>query len=179
MQAGVQTCGGRSSWFKMHVAVLTAVWVKGPVVNQHASSLYTDVSFLVTPHKPENWTLQGAQHSFLSAEIFQLLLLPLIASAGSWKEQQVPFISSEESSIILLLCRSGIYSSSWEDVKPGRHVFMPHICIYTYLVWRDTSIHTCKPRQSRLKQWHRFCFATPMYYISDGLYGLLNILHNV
>lgn len=93
----------------MHVAVLTLMCVKGSVVNQHALTLYTDASFLVTLHKPENWTLQGAQHSFLSAENFQLLLLPLTASAGSWKEQQVPFIFSEEASIILLLCRSGIY----------------------------------------------------------------------
>lgn len=93
----------------MHVAVPTHVRVKGPAVNQHALSLYIDASFSVTPQKPENWTLQGAQHSFLSAESFQLLLLPLTASAGSWKEQQVPFISSEEASIILLLYRSGIY----------------------------------------------------------------------
>lgn len=91
------------------MAVLTGVCVKGPVVNQHALSLYTDASFLVTPHKPENWTLQGAQHSLLFAESFQLLLLPLTASAGSWKEQQVPFIFSEEASIILLLYRSDIY----------------------------------------------------------------------
>lgn len=48
-----------------------------------------------------------------------------------------------------------LYTSLWEVVRPGRHVFMPHICIYTYIMWRDTSILTCRPRQNTLKQWHR------------------------
>lgn len=83
----------------MHVAVLTGVCVKGPVVNQHALSLDTDASFLVTPPKPENWTLQGTQHCFLSAE--KLSASPFALDSFFWFLEG-GFISSEKASVLLL-----------------------------------------------------------------------------
>lgn len=116
----------------MHVAVLTGVCVKGPVVNQHALSLDTDASFLVTPPKPENWTLQGTQHCFLSAESFQLLLLPLTASSGSWKEalfhlrKLQSFFSFAEAVFIYFIMSS---CSTWKTF-----IYASHLHVYVFSV---------------------------------------------
>lgn len=172
MQAGVQICAGRSSWFKMHMAVLTGVCVKGPVVNQHALSLYTDASFLVTPHTLENWTLQGAQQFplcwKLSASPFAIdsFCWLLEGTAGTFHFLWGSFNHSSP------LQKWYLYTSLWEVVRPGRHVFMPHICIYTYIMWRDTSILTCRPRQNMLKQWHRgFAFYPQVLHLWWALWA--------
>lgn len=139
MQVGVWRCAVKSSWFKTYVAVLTSVCVTWPVVNQQALSLYIDASFLATP--PHTWKLDLAKCSAqfpLSAESFQLLLLLLTASAGSWKEWQIPFLSSEEASVILLLCRNSVYRLHYgklldPEICIERHMHFCLIFAYIYI----------------------------------------------
>lgn len=107
-------------------------------MNQHASSLYIDASFLTTPSTPKNWTLQSVQRSFLSVKSFLLLLLPLTTSAGSWEEWQVPFLPPEEGSVILLLCRNSIYIRRYgtllePDIRIERHMYFCLVFAYIHM----------------------------------------------
>ena len=174
----VGTRAGILSWFKTRLAVQTSICVMSPFVNRHALSLYVDASFVVTPPAPESWTLQSAKFPLcwkLSASAFATdnFRWLLGGMAGTF-----PFLWGSFSHHSPLQ-KWYLYTSLWEVVRSWythqkAYVFLPHICIYTYIVGKDTSIHTHRPWQSILKQRHRgFAFFPPYITSPKGFMDCL------